>query len=45
MFGTDYPYRNTAEHVKGLADCGLFNTAQLAAIGRGNAARLLPRFA
>ena len=45
MFGTDYPYRTTAEHVKGLAECGLFNAADLAAIGRGNAARLLPRFA
>ena len=45
LFGTDFPYRNTAEHVKGLADCGLFSESDLAAIGRGNAARLLPRFA
>ena len=45
LFGTDFPYRNSAEHVKGLADCGLFSESDLAAIGRGNAARLLPRFA
>ena len=45
MFGTDFPYRTTAEHVKGLADCGLFTEADLAAIARGNAARLLPHFA
>ncbi len=45
LFGTDFPYRNAAEHVKGLAECGLFSEADLTAIGRGNAARLLPRFA
>ena len=45
LFGTDFPYRNAAEHVNGLAECGLFSEADLTAIGRGNAARLLPRFA
>ena len=45
LFGTDFPYRTTAEHVQGLADCGLFNATELAAIARGNTARLLPRFA
>jgi predicted TIM-barrel fold metal-dependent hydrolase len=45
MLGTDFPYRATAEHVKGLADCGLFDAAALAAIGGGNAARLMPRLA
>ncbi len=45
MFGTDFPYRNTAEHVKGLAECGLFSQAELAAIDRSNALRLFPRFA
>jgi predicted TIM-barrel fold metal-dependent hydrolase len=44
LFGTDFPYRTTAEHVKGLADCGLFTATDLDAIGRGNAARLLPRY-
>jgi predicted TIM-barrel fold metal-dependent hydrolase len=43
MFGTDYPYRPCAETVAGLAAYG-FTTADLAAIERGNALRLLPRW-
>jgi hypothetical protein len=31
--------------LKGLANCGLFTEAVLDAIGRANAARLLPRLA
>ncbi len=42
LFGTDYPYRTAKEHVDGLAGCG-FSTADLAAIDRGNAERLLGR--
>ena len=40
LFGTDYPYRLAGEHVEGLAGCG-FTPAELSAIGRGNAERLL----
>jgi 6-methylsalicylate decarboxylase len=42
VFGTDYPYRTAADHVKGLADYG-FSASDLQAIERENAARLLPR--
>ena len=42
VFGTDYPYRTAADHVKGLTDFG-FSASDLMAIDRGNALRLLPR--
>jgi predicted TIM-barrel fold metal-dependent hydrolase len=42
MFGTDYPHLTTVEHITGLAECGVFNAAELSAIGRDNALRLLP---
>jgi predicted TIM-barrel fold metal-dependent hydrolase len=42
VFGTDYPYRTAADHVKGLTAYG-FSPADLLAIDRGNALRLLPR--
>lgn len=42
VFGTDYPYRTAADHVKGLTDYG-FTPADLMAIDRGNALRLLPQ--
>jgi 6-methylsalicylate decarboxylase len=41
VFGTDYPYRTGAEHVTGLA--AGFNAADLKAIDRENALRILPR--
>jgi predicted TIM-barrel fold metal-dependent hydrolase len=44
MFGTDYPYRLGIEHVEGVGGCG-FSAADVKAIDRGNAARLLPRLA
>jgi 6-methylsalicylate decarboxylase len=44
VFGTDFPFRNAAEHVKGLKDCGVFSAADLQAIDRQNALRLLPKF-
>ena len=40
VFGTDYPYRTAADHVKGLTDFG-FSATDLMAIDRGNALRLL----
>ena len=42
VFGTDYPFRTTEEHVKGLRECGVFTAAELQAIERDNALRLLP---
>lgn len=42
LFGTDWPHLTTAEHVAGLATCGVFNEAELKAIDRDNAMRLLP---
>jgi predicted TIM-barrel fold metal-dependent hydrolase len=41
VFGTDYPYRTAADHVKGLTAYG-FSGADLMAIDRDNALRLLP---
>ena len=40
LFGTDFPYRTSSEHVAGLAE--RFNGEQQEAIGRGNALRILP---
>jgi predicted TIM-barrel fold metal-dependent hydrolase len=42
VFGTDYPYRTSLEHVTGLAGCG-FTDPEQAAIGRTNALSLVPR--
>lgn len=41
VFGSDYPYRTPLEHVEGLAQA--FHGGALAAIGRDNALRILPR--
>jgi 6-methylsalicylate decarboxylase len=43
VFGTDYPFRTSAEHVKGLKDCGVFSAGEIRAIERENPARLLRR--
>jgi predicted TIM-barrel fold metal-dependent hydrolase len=43
LFGTDFPWGRADEHAAGLATCGLV-AAELEAIGRGNAVRLLSRF-
>lgn len=40
VFGTDYPYRTPAEHVRGLSE--RFDAPSLQAIGRDNALRILP---
>ena len=42
-FGSDYPYRTGEDHVKGIIDYG-FSEADLDAIGRGNAQRLMPQW-
>ena len=42
LFGSDYPYRAGEDHVKGLMEYG-FSAADLRAIERDNAIRLIPR--
>ena len=42
VFGTDFPFRTTAETARGLDTCGVFNAAEIKAINRDNAVRLLP---
>jgi 6-methylsalicylate decarboxylase len=44
LFGTDFPFRTAADHVKGLKECGLFSAKNLREIGRENAVSLLPRY-
>jgi predicted TIM-barrel fold metal-dependent hydrolase len=45
VFGTDFPPGGTSAAVaRTLAEIGMFNDADLRAIDRGNAVRLLPRF-
>lgn len=41
VFGSDFPYRSSGEHVVALEACGVFDSAQLDAIARGNAVTLL----
>ena len=43
LFGTDYPYRTSIDHVKGLREAGVFTDAEIMEIERGNALKLLPR--
>ena len=45
VFGTDYPYRTEEEHVKAMKENKVFSAKELQAIGRGNVAGLLPRYA
>ena len=42
LYGSDYPYRLGPDTVKGLVDYG-FSAADMKAIGRDNAVRLVPR--
>ena len=43
VFGTDYPYRTSLDHVRGLRSSGLFTAEQLQLVERDTALRLLPR--
>jgi len=42
LFGTDWPHLTTEEHVVGLQKSGVFSDAELKAIDRDNALRLMP---
>src|SRR5438034_357717 len=43
VFGTDYPFRTAAEHVKVLKECGVFSVKDLQLIDQ-NALKFLPKF-
>jgi predicted TIM-barrel fold metal-dependent hydrolase len=43
LFGTDFPYRTSIDHVKGLREAGVFTDTEIMDIERGNALKLLPR--
>jgi predicted TIM-barrel fold metal-dependent hydrolase len=46
VFGSDFPYRTSGEHVVALEACGVFDGTQLDAVARGNVERLLlPKYA
>ncbi len=42
VFGSDYPFRTPAEHVKALEAGGVFSRAELQDVYRGNVQRALP---
>ena len=43
VFGTDYPARGIADHVKGLKECGILSSQDLQKVDRENALVLVPR--
>ncbi|HTY93565.1 MAG TPA: amidohydrolase family protein [Steroidobacteraceae bacterium] len=43
VFGTDYPFRSSLDHVQGLERGGVFDRRELAGIYRGNLAASLPQ--
>ncbi len=45
VFGTDYPYRGTREHVEGLQQSGVFDRWELRGIDRTNISGILPKYA
>ena len=44
MFGSDFPYRTSLDHVKNLRSSGIFNEAQLRMIERDTPLKLLPQW-
>jgi predicted TIM-barrel fold metal-dependent hydrolase len=44
LFGTDNPYSNVEDDVKGLQESEIFSAADLRAIGRDNALKLFPKY-
>lgn len=42
VFGSDYPFRTPAEHVKGLEGGGVFSAVEINSLYRGNVERSLP---
>jgi predicted TIM-barrel fold metal-dependent hydrolase len=44
LFGTDFPFLTAKATAADLRATGMFSDADLAAIDRGNAAELMPRY-
>lgn len=44
VFGTDFPFGSSSNIAAGLQDCG-FTPSELRSIDRGNATKILPRYA
>jgi predicted TIM-barrel fold metal-dependent hydrolase len=44
LFGTDFPFRTSEEHVRALKEGGVFTADELRAIYRDNPLRLLPKY-
>ena len=42
VFGSDYPFRTTLEHVKGLEAAKVYTPAEIKGIYAGNVGRFLP---
>lgn len=45
VFGTDFPYSNMVDHVKGIKESGVFNEQELQQFYRGNVEKLVPQIA
>ncbi|MEQ1883933.1 MAG: amidohydrolase family protein [Bryobacteraceae bacterium] len=45
LFGTDFPFGRSANIAAGLEECGVFNADELKLIDRGNALKILPKWA
>ena len=43
VFGTDFPYSNMTDDVKGLADAGVFDAQEFEQLYRGNIERIVPQ--
>ena len=43
VFGTDFPYSNMVDHVKGITESGVFNAQELEQFYRGNVERIVPQ--
>ena len=43
VFGTDFPYSNMTDEVRGLAAAGVLNTQELEQLYRGNVERIVPQ--
>ena len=44
VFGTDFPFASAATVAAGLRANGLFSADEIAAIERGNAVRIMPKY-
>ena len=42
VFGSDYPFRTTLEHVQGLQAAKVYSAEELKGIHAGNVSRFLP---